>query len=268
MNNTSRDTWPIVVGGCHRSGTSLLRRLLNAHSRIFCGPEVKFFRDFYGDYRDDAFRHLRFFTTMRPLLPEEELLQIFGRAFIALHERAATKAGKPRWADKNPENVLYLRQWQQLLGDNWLLVHVVRNPLDTLASIKEARFPLSLPQDIEGRIELYQHYTRMGLDFANACKDRAYRVVYEKLVRSPDSVLPELMEWLGERFELDQLDFNRHETGHSGLEDRKISSTTAIHDGSIGRWKSILDKRETQKVRAATQNIWAEIDPAGEYLPA
>ena len=30
---------PIIVGGCFRSGTSLVRRLLNAHSRIFCGPD-------------------------------------------------------------------------------------------------------------------------------------------------------------------------------------------------------------------------------------
>ena len=54
----SRNTWPIIVGGCHRSGTSLVRRLLNAHSRIYCGPEVKFFRDFFKDERDDIILEL------------------------------------------------------------------------------------------------------------------------------------------------------------------------------------------------------------------
>jgi Sulfotransferase family len=40
------DSRPIVVGGCYRSGTSLVRRLLDSHPRIHCGPEVKLFRDY------------------------------------------------------------------------------------------------------------------------------------------------------------------------------------------------------------------------------
>src|ERR1700686_4824682 len=97
---------PIIVGGCHRSGTSLVRRLLNAHSRIHCGPEIKFFRDFYGDYPDDPLWPMRFMAPARTFLPEAELLELFGRAFVAVHERAAVRAGKVRWADKTPENVL------------------------------------------------------------------------------------------------------------------------------------------------------------------
>src|SRR5437762_3114343 len=119
------ETWPIIVGGCYRSGTSVIRRILDAHSRIHCGPEVKFFRDFYGDYLDDRLQHLRFMTTARAILPETDLLDVLGRAFVAVHERAAACAGKPRWADKNPENVLYLSEWQRLLRDHWLFVHVV-----------------------------------------------------------------------------------------------------------------------------------------------
>jgi hypothetical protein len=44
---------PITIGGFYRSGTSLLRRILDSHSRIHCGPEVKFTRDFFGDYPHD-----------------------------------------------------------------------------------------------------------------------------------------------------------------------------------------------------------------------
>ncbi len=36
---SERSKWPIVVGGCLRSGTSLVRRLLDSHTRIHCGPE-------------------------------------------------------------------------------------------------------------------------------------------------------------------------------------------------------------------------------------
>jgi hypothetical protein len=261
--NASRNCWPIIVGGCHRSGTSLVRRILNAHSRIFCGPEVKFLRDFNGDYKDDPIRHLRFFPTARTVLHEEELLSIFGKAFVEMHSRAAALAGKARWADKNPENVLYLPQWEHLLGSEWLLIHVVRNPLDTLASMKEASFPLTLPETLEGRIDFYQRYTNAGLEFEKSNSDRYYRLIYEKLVASPESVLPDLMTWLGEEFENRQLDLNRGaEAGH-GLEDRKIAATTEIHQQSVGRWQSLLNKREVRKIRAATDALWSQIDPAG-----
>lgn len=145
------DACPIVIGGCYRSGTSLVRRLLNAHSGVHCGPEVTFFRDFYGSYFDDQLSHLRFTQTARTLASEADLMVILGKAYIALHEHAAAQEGKARWADKSPDNVLYLQDWERLLGDRWVFIQVVRNPLDTLASIKEARFPLTLPADLAGR---------------------------------------------------------------------------------------------------------------------
>ena len=72
-----RSEWPIVVGGCHRSGMSLVRRLPDAHPRIHCGPEVPFFGDFYGNYLGDALHHLRF-THARSLPFEDESLEILG----------------------------------------------------------------------------------------------------------------------------------------------------------------------------------------------
>ena len=103
-----------------------------------------------------------------------------------------TRAGKPRWADKNPENVLYLEQWQRLLGDSWLMIHVVRNPLDTLASIKEVEFPLTIPAGLEARIAFYLRYLEAGLRFGAAHPDRYCRVVYEQVVDKPRPVLDAL----------------------------------------------------------------------------
>lgn len=262
----SRSTWPIIVGGCHRSGTSLMRRILNAHARICCGPEVKFFRDFYDDYPQDAVRHLRFMGSARAILPEEDRLEILGRAFIRLHQRAAAYAGKPRWADKNPENVLYLQQWQQLLGKSWLMVHVVRNPLDTLASIKEAKFPFSIPLELDGRIAFYQQYTQAGLEFGRAHPDRYYRLLYEQLVDSPEATLRDLMHWLGEEFQQGQLAFNQFPQ-QKGLEDPKVAATDGVHADSLGRWPEVLSREEAQTVWQETRDIWSGMDPEGRYRP-
>ena len=256
--------WPIIIGGCHRSGTSLIRRILNAHSRIYCGPEVKFFRDFYGDYLNDPIKHGRFMESARAMLPKADLMEMLGKTFIKMHEQAAARAGKRRWADKNPENILYLAEWEELLGEDWLLVHVVRNPLDTLASIKEVRFPFVIPIDLDARIDFYKRYTLAGLEFGRLHPERYCRVVYEQLIYFPRPVLEGLMEWLGEPFEAGQLAFNRilHQTG---LEDPKIAHTTEIHPESIRRWPTILTVEEARIIWNETRELWALMDPGGQY---
>lgn len=262
-----RNQMPIIVGGCPRSGTSLVRRLLNAHPRIHCGPEVKFFRDFFGDYPRDELRHVRFMATARSLLPEDELLTILGQAFVRVHERAAERAGKPRWADKSPDNALYLDKWHALLGDEWLFVHVLRNPLDTLASIKEAGFPQAIPPDLNSRIELYRRYVKAGAEFRVRFPDRYFPIGYERLVRSPREQLDRLMEWMDEKAVEDQFDFNAIDQG-VGLEDPKIGSTSAIHDRSVGRWALVLLPHEADLIREQLWQAWTEALPGSEELVA
>jgi hypothetical protein len=262
---SERRDWPIVVGGCHRSGTSLVRRVLDAHPRIHCGPELTFFRDFYGDFREDALAHLRFSRTARAVVAEDEALDILGRAFVELHEHAARTAEKPRWADKAPENVLYTREWERLLRGRFLFVHVVRNPLDTIASMV-GRFPLTLPNTTEGRIDVYRRYTEAGLAFGDAHPDRSVSVVYEQLCATPSEVVGQLMEALHESPDPAQLAFN--EVPHQeGLEDPGIAATEGVHGRSVGRWSTTLGDGEAARVWERTQDLWTRADGDGAYVP-
>jgi hypothetical protein len=233
--------------------------MLDAHPAIHCGPEVTFFRDFYAAYADDPLGHLRFTQTARSLLPERDLLDVLGRSFVALHEQAAARAGKRRWADKSPDNVLYTDAWDRLLGDRWLLVHVVRHPLDTLASMAEIGFPLTIPGDLEGRIAFYRRYTEAGFAFGQRNPGRYRRVVYERLVSDPSSEVSSLMDWLGETVHRAQLDFNEVPHEH-GLEDPKIDRTAGAHVESIGRWRSELPPEEAELAWESTRDLWEQIE--------
>jgi len=242
---------PIIVGGFYRSGTSLVRRLLDAHSQIHCGPEVKFFRDFYGQYLNDDLAHTRFFSTVRTLgIDEKDLLGLFGCAFVRAHERAAANAGKARWADKAPENVIFLRQWELLLSDGFIFIHVVRNPLDVQASLKETRFPRILPSEFAERVALYAQYRRAGEDYAREHPERSFTLIYEQLVKNPAGVLGELFDFLGERFEPEVLTSYRDPARGQGIEDPKVGRTHEIHRLSIDRWRTELTAEEVDIARA------------------
>ena len=96
---------PIIIGGFYRSGTlwpGSALPLQNFHSHIHCGPEVKFFKDFYGDYLNDDLAHVRFFSTARSygfsnsdlLSPIREHLHPISRAGCS--KRGQTKVGGQR----------------------------------------------------------------------------------------------------------------------------------------------------------------------------
>ena len=246
----SRRGWPIVIGGCYRSGTTLLRRLLDAHSRIHCGPEVKFFKDVFGDYLRDELSHIRFFSTVRSLgLEEEEVVALFGRAFVASHELAARKHGKRRWADKTPENVLYLEHWHELLGGRFFFIHVVRHPLDVLASMVEAQFDKTVPADFAGKVEVYRSFVQSGLDHTAAHPTTSTVVRYEALVADPAATLTTVLAAIGERFEPEMLvAWTDPDRGH-GIEDPKTAASAAIHTQSIGRGGAELSADEARLAR-------------------
>lgn len=265
ITGVERSDLPIVVGGCHRSGTSLLRRILDSHSRIHCGPEVPFFRDFYGDYSDDPYAHLRFSAAARSHLAEDELLDVLGAALVALHEQAAKNAGKRRWADKAPENVLHAAGWERLLGQDRLFVWVVRNPLDTLASMVERPFPLTLPSSVEGRISHYARMTEAALFIRDRDPERTRVLVYEELAADPEAQVERLMSWLGERSEPVQLDFNSvpHQ---AGLEDPKTAATSRVHSESVGAWRDALDALEAERIWRETRDVWTRVDPDLQWI--
>ncbi len=242
---------PIIIGGFYRSGTSLVRRLLDSHSRIHCGPEVKFFKDFYGDYLQDDLHHVRLFRTLSTLgLGEEEMLSIFGRAFVESHELAARKAGKVRWADKNPENVLYLKQWSQLLPGGFVFIQIVRNPLDALASLKEIGFHKAVPAAFSDKVRLLKNFLDAGTLHTEQHPENSLTLCYEDIVREPGVTLEYLFSWLGEIFEPEVLErFFLPERG-DGIEDPKVKMTHDVHDHSIGRWRQDLTPEEINAVQS------------------
>lgn len=250
---------PIIIGGFYRSGTSLLRRLLDSHSRIHCGPEVKFFKDFYGDYLHDELHHARLFSTLPALgLTEEEMLSVFGRAFVESHELATRKAGKVRWADKNPENVLYLKQWAQLLPGGFVFLQIVRNPLDALASLKEIGFYKTVPAAFADKVHLLKAFCDAGNDYAARHPELSLTLRYEDIVRAPRATLEYLFSRLGETFEPEVLErFSLPERGE-GIEDPKVKMTQNVHGRSIGRWRQDLTEEEIYTIRSILGDTEAE----------
>ncbi|MEM9168731.1 MAG: sulfotransferase [Pseudomonadota bacterium] len=252
---------PIIIGGSHRSGTSLFRHLLNAHSGIFCPSEIKFHMDLLRQFPNDPLEFARLSASIDALgLSRDEWLDEFGTAFVRCFEKAATRAGKRRWADKNPENAVNIAHWRRLLGGRLFFILVVRHPLDVIASMADARMDRVIPTDVAGRADHISRFIRTGLEYCTAQPGMSYVLRYEALVEAPQATLSTVLPALGESFEPGMLEALKAPSGTPrGIEDPKVHRTRSVHASSVGRWRKDLSASDVKAAYARLQPLMDEL---------
>ena len=142
---TNPDKSPIFVVGTGRSGTTLLRMMLNAHSKIYLTHEASFYlmpvrkkkpEEWFRLYcKSYSFRLLK-------INPDEilkELSTMEGQkdktdAFKATMKCKARHYGKSRYGDKTPLNSMHLKKIFSDFEDP-RVIHIVRDPRSTVASL-------------------------------------------------------------------------------------------------------------------------------------
>jgi len=246
---------PIFIGGLMKSGTTLLRALTANHAHIFGGLETHWFAlEFQEHYRDPEApavnRLFGFFDV--PLAEHARLVagtvdgtEFFGR-FMDL---ATQRAGKQRWVEKTPGNVLHLGTiFARFPGSRFL--HMIRDPRDVYASWKKnGKYDLDIFMEHAKRIEGCLS-TRLGAG------DAGYKEVrYEDLVRDPETVMRMVMAFLDEPWEeaVAVNDKGREEYERVLNMTGKASATLAslskpIFTDSMGRWRDLLTAAEADRI--------------------
>jgi len=260
---------PIVLGGCGRSGTTLLRMMLDSHRRICCGPESSVFRrraldpdalaDKFGFGRDE----------MRAIYDRARSRPAFIEDFAALCMR---KAGKARWAEKTPRNIGHIATiFRCFPGARF--VHVLRDGRDVACSLRthprhkvvDGRMkPLDTWKPIAGCARRWAHDIEGSRRWWG--DPRFHTVRYEELVQNPRPTLERLMAFLGE-------DWDEAMLAHAGAESPFRDSTrfaqnpealAAVGTGSLGRWQRDLGERDRRIFRRIAGRLLVELGYAAD----
>lgn len=219
---------PIFVVGCHRSGTSLLRTILDSHPRISAGAEnILLYNLSHLD--NDLWRA----TLAHYGFTEEEWLTKVRCIFENIHHRYATSQGKTRWADKSPENCLIIDFLDKLYPD-CQVVHIVRNPRDVIASNRVKYGPNKGVLYGARWVEFVRSAEVAG---ARLGSERFRTIQYEDLVSDPEKVLRDLIAWLGEPWSDDVLRFGERTHRYPPTIRKRKKESAGIHTRSIGRGK-------------------------------
>ena len=252
-------TNPIFIGGVPRSGTTLVRVILDTHPRIFCGTELRVVPALAGLWHS-------FNSTAQPLLESayavdaERLRDIFSDLVLAFLTPSWEASGKPRVAEKTPFNILVFPELARLFPDA-PLVHVIRDVRDVVASRLERDRAFAggggLGSSVDtialARIRAEEWVAAMAVRRQMLLTDSSSRTYfelrYEDLVSSPHTVLAALFAFLGETFDPAVLDYHRIERNVDGSEEWSADAVRKpLFASSYGRWRKCLSADELSSV--------------------
>ncbi len=240
-------TDPIFVVGCPRSGTTLLRWILDSHPAISCGAETKLLPSLKTLWHDQQFNRV-----LGSHLPENDVLNElrgFAKSILSL---ASRKSRKRRWADKTPDHVTCLDSIDRLFEHRPQHVFVVRHALDVSDSLKEQVTPSVVSFIREStrphlakhdfRLKAYCEYWRDRSTtlrcFETRHSSRVHFLRYEDLVSSPQATLQKLCRFLGEDWGNETLERAFSDLHTPGLGDQKIHGTSGLTTDRLGKWRT------------------------------
>ena len=190
---------PIIIGGCGRSGTTLLLSILSSHSEVF-GIEEELYC-FYPVFR---------------------LKKIIN--FIIDKKKLQNQT----WCEKTPKNVVNFNKIYDQLSGDVSLIHIVRDGRDVVTS----RHPYH-PEKYWVSKERWKSDVEAGLQ----CKN-CILVKYEDLIFNPEKVLRIICDYCKIEFQDQMLKFQSFTNVKQNVawEDEKV---TKIHSNRVKKWKNV-----------------------------
>lgn len=231
-------TKPLFIIGYPRSGTTLLRAVLGAHSQIHLVHEPELIRGLRtagftitdhlkrGNYAQliEAISETKMCRRHLSTLPPEVLSAFVecprDLSFREIYEfLLPVPEGVAVWGEKSIGNILYIRELRELYPSA-LFVYIVRDPRAALLSHYRKRFAHSANcQPVFGSKELkfFAHGAMRWLNWQNIVEDALrslgqnvlIQVKYEDLVAEPLVELRRICDALGVDVEQGMLDANR-----------------------------------------------------------
>jgi len=243
---------PVFILGCLRSGTTLLRLILDSHSRIACPPESKFIVQVAKIFEIDQPRN----GLLSMGFSETDILKKM-RAFVEsyFHEYCRRK-GKQRWADKTPHHIDHVDTIDQMFEHDPLYVGIVRHGLDVAYSLQDFEWGVLQPYLNRGEprhvatTRFWQEQNEKLLRIQDELNERFLMLRYEKLTAEPRSTLKALFAFLGEEWEEAVLDY-QHQPHDEGYGDTKAIGFDGIVSNS-GRYRAWPDAVQQEAYEIAT----------------
>jgi hypothetical protein len=263
---------PIVVLGVSRSGTTLLKEMLDRHSRVAIPSESYFIPqlwDRHGPHPDreailaDLERVARVrewgvtAADVRGRLPAEPS---FAQVVDAVYATYADAHGKARFGDKTPAYMQHLGLLDRVWPDAQY-VHIVRDGRDAALSFvamrRRPRFNWARPRGLGDFACQWDLEIGAARRFAStAARGRYLELRYEELVAEPERCLREICDFLELDFEPAMLEYHRGLDASTLQDHPRLAQppTTGVRN-----WRREMAQRDVERFEAIAGARLAEL---------
>jgi hypothetical protein len=254
------DRFPFFIVGAQRSGTTLLRLILNAHSQVAVPEEARFLSPLltrrYLESGLDA-KRIQKLVGYLEASAEYELWNYDRAPFLAsirsrehlelaelihlLYSSYAKSEAKPLWGDKS----LFFRNLDVLsrLFPNATFIHIVRDGRDVFDSWRKMdRTKNCAPAvALDWRLKL----AMIERGFARMPTERTLTIRFEDLLEDAEKVTRGVCAFLGLEYEPRMLDFHKDSDRYIGAHHSQLIFRP-IDNKNQSKWRSNLTRREKQ----------------------
>lgn len=256
------------IVGSARSGTTLLRMLLNAHPQVAVPPESRFITELYSGDEVGVSEFLRRLESHQrfarwELSIDEVAVQLEGRdrapfveAIDAVYRAYAQARGKIYWGDKTPRYVENI----PLLSKLWpraRFVHMVRDGRAVALSYADVSFG---PTTVARAARLWSTRVRQGMLAGRSLPaGRYHELHYEALVEEPEAEIRILCRFLGFRYDASMFDYVERSRGE--VLDRARASnpnvTSPIH--LTRSWREQMPLPQVEAFEAVAGDVLSDL---------
>lgn len=255
---------PGFIIGVYRSGTTLLRYVLDSHPNIAVPPESNFIDSLADLWRDEWYRR-----GLRGVGLDEQELEARLRDFVwGIFDDYALAKGKGRWFDKTPSYAEQLDFLDRLFGSECRYIMLYRHGLDVATSLTRMqqgdvnkgpgrRYAQQFDSVRVCNAAYWADLCEGMLAFEAAHPEQCFRLRYEDYASDPQRTLPPLFAFLGEPWQDLVLRFADHDHD-AGLQDGKILQTRDFKPNT-GTWQAW----SAAELTAARQRIAPTLEKLG-----
>ncbi len=242
---------PIFIVGTMRSGTTLLRLVLDSHERLAIANESGFMRAVAAtkvipDQHDGDGWYRRFGVS------DAEMNARLRAFYDDLFSSYARAQGKARWGDKTPFHITHIRLINEVFPDA-AIVAIVRHPGAVVAS------QLRRGRDFSTALRSWRAQNLGMLRAAGHRPVRSRIVVlrYEDLVTEPEGTLRELLSFLEEEWSPTLLSHHEvhRDRGAPRVAEGGTRTREAIDPDRRARWIAELDAAQRGQLATATAGL-------------
>lgn len=261
------DKRPIFVGGCDRSGTTLLASMVGGHSDVNCLPEAQFIARYAGAQRDissvaaDVLEHRRFGLWQMPVSQEDREDILASQDYATLIHKIASLYGRHHnrpeqriWLDHAPNCIMSVEALLRVFPDA-KFIHLVRDGRAVAASWLGMDWG---PRHITTVADTWALRLAAGMAAEAKYPESVIRLKYENVVTAPEQEMERLSDFLGISFEEDMLLArglvlpSRSASTHKLL---KENGKTGVSISALDKWKTTLTQRQIELFEHRTGDL-------------